>query len=326
VNTAELDQGLPVDTVGGLVASVSTRLSSGAEATWIVAQAADVPAAELPSRRDRPVSRAAAEAVRVMVERRAAGEPLQYVLGSWAFRHLDVDVDARALVPRPETEQVVEVALEELRHLSGLAGRRPTDPLRAVDLGTGSGVIALSLALEAVGPGGARPAVHGGTRAPAPDVEVWATDASRPALDLARANLSRLRATHPAAAARVRLAEGSWFDALPRGLAGHVHLVVSNPPYVSEAEWSALDPEIRDYEPHEALVPGATGREALELLVDRARRWLAPQGSLVLELAPHQAATLATTAENAGYLDVGVRPDLAGRDRTLVARWPDARA
>ncbi len=276
MNTADLDQGPPADTVGGLVTSISARLRYGPEATWIVARAANVPAANLPSLLDGPVSRATVEAVRVMVERRAAGEPLQYILGSWAFRHLEVDVDARALVPRPETEQVVEVALEELRLLSDLAGRHPSDPLVAVDLGTGSGVIALSLALEGAGPGVARPAIHGRTRALAPPMEVWATDASRSALELAQANLSRLGGSHPAAAARVRLADGSWFDALPRLLAGRVHLVVSNPPYVSEAEWSALDPEIRDHEPRVALVAGATGLEALEHLVDRARRWLVP--------------------------------------------------
>jgi len=323
VNTADLDRGLPVDTVGGLVTSVSTRLSCGLEARWIVAQAADIAPAQLPSLLDAPVSSATVEAVRVMVERRAAGEPLQYVLGSWSFRHLDVDVDARALVPRPETEQVVEVALEELRRLWGLAGRRPTDPLVAVDLGTGSGVIALSLALEGVGASAGRRAMHRGTPASAPPMQVWATDASRPALELAEANRARLDRSHPAAAARVRLAEGSWFDALPPRLAGRVHLVVSNPPYVSEAEWSALDPEIRDHEPRAALVPGATGLEALDVLVDRARRWLAPGASLVLELAPHQAATVARAAESAGYRDVGVRLDLTGRDRTLVARWPD---
>lgn len=327
MSTADRDPGPPVDTIGRLMASVSTSLSCRSDAKWIVAQAASVAPGEVMSLLDTPVSAATVETARILAERRSAGEPLQYVLGSWSFRHLDVSVDRRALVPRPETEQVVEVALEELRRLSRRAGRRPTDPLVAVDLGTGSGVIALSLALEAT-PTVREAATHGGTRTetrlPEARLEVWATDASRPALELARANLSRLDRSDPAAAARVRLAEGSWFDALPTRLAARVHLVVANPPYVSVAEWFELDPEIRDHEPRAALVPGPTGLEALEGLVDRARRWLAPGGSLVLELAPHQAATVVAWAESAGYLDVEVRPDLAGRDRTLVARMPDA--
>jgi release factor glutamine methyltransferase len=238
-----------------------------------------------------------------MVDRRAAGEPLQYVLGSWSFRHLEVRVDRRALIPRPETEQVVATALDMLDGRSAAmadgAGRGVV-----VDLGTGSGVIALSLAVESDG------------------VEVWATDISGAALELANRNLADMAAAHPEPATRVHLVEGTWFGALPSSLAGQVRLVVSNPPYVSEEEWSALDPVVRDYEPRLALVPGASGLEALELLVDQARRWLIPGGGLVLELAPHQADTMAARAETAGYVDVAVRTDLAGRARTLVAVWP----
>ncbi len=306
MNSADLDRGVPTDTVRGLLASVSTLLQSEPEARWIVAHATGIAPGRLLSVLDTPASSDTVDAVHVMAERRAGGEPLQYVLGTWSFRHLEIDVDPRALVPRPETERVVEVALEELRRLShGAAGGARTEPLVVVDLGTGSGVIALSLVLEAVA-----------------DVEVWATDASPTALELARANLSRLSDSQPAAASRLRLAEGSWFDALPHRLAGHVRLVVSNPPYVSATEWSELDPEIRDHEPRTALVPGDSGLEALEFLVDRTRQWLAPGGSLVLELAPHQAATVAAMAESAGYHDVRLQPDLAGRERALVASWP----
>jgi release factor glutamine methyltransferase len=303
VSTADLDHGAPVDTVGRLVAAVSSRLPAQSEARWIVAQAAAIAPGQLLGAFDTAVSREAVDAAEAMTERRVAGEPLQYVLGTWSFRHLDVVVDARALVPRPETEQVVEAALGELRRLSG-PGRTPKG-MTVVDLGTGSGVIALSIARETTG-----------------DVEVWATDSSPAALALARANLSRLADSHPDAAARVRLAEGSWFGALPDTLGDGVQLVVSNPPYVSAAEWTALDPEIRDYEPRAALVPGATGLEALEVLVEGACRWLAPGGSLVLEMAPHQATAVRTLAERAGYVHVAVRPDLAGRDRTLVASRP----
>lgn len=295
-------------TVGGLVESVSTVVHSESEAKWLVADAAGIPPGELLSFLDRPVTTDAVDAVRLLAQRRVWGEPLQYILGSWSFRHLEVAVDPRALVPRPETEQVVEVALEELRRLTDVAGKISTTSPVVVDLGTGTGVIALSLALEA----GA-------------DIEVWATDASPTALELARANLSRLGDLHPAAASRVRMVEGSWFRALSDGLAGHVQLVVSNPPYVSAAEWSDLDPEVRDHEPRLALVSGDSGLEALDLLLDQARHWLAPGGRIVLELAPHQSAVMAAAAEKAGYLDIRIRPDLAGRDRALSARWPGVR-
>jgi len=309
VTTSDLSLGEPVDSVRRLVVAMTTRLHSESEAKWIVASAAGIPPGRLLAVLDAPVSPATVESASAMARRRAAGEPLQYVLGSWSFRRLEVTVDPRALVPRPETEQVVEVALEELRRVTRLVPS-PADPLVAVDLGTGSGVIALSLARE----GGASPV----------DVEVWATDLSPPALELAQVNIAGLAQSQPAAAARVRLAEGSWFDALPRRLMGRVHLVVSNPPYVSSAEWSSLDPQIRDHEPRPALVSGDTGLEALEVLVGRAPRWLSPGGSLVLELAPHQAPSVTAMARSQGYVNVRVRPDLAGRARTLVASWPGA--
>jgi release factor glutamine methyltransferase len=304
VSTDQPDREEPVDSVGRLVASVAVVLQSESEAKWLVAHAAGIAAGELLSSLGHPVSADTVDAAHLMTQRRAGGEPLQYVLGSWSFRHLEVIVDPRALVPRQETEQVVETALAELCRL---AGETPMTPPVVVDLGTGSGVIALSLALEAEG-----------------DIEVWATDVSPPALELARANLSRLGHLHPGAAARVRLVEGSWFEALPDHLAGHVRLVVSNPPYVSAAEWADLDPEVRDHEPLSALVSGDTGLEALDLLVHQARPWLAPGGAIVLELAPHQAAVVRAMAESAGYVGVRVRPDLADRERTLLARWPGA--
>jgi release factor glutamine methyltransferase len=307
VRTADLDLDVPVDTVRRLLASLSRRLESESEAKWIVAQAAGIAPGATVGVLDTPVSVATVDAAEAMAERRAGGEPLQYVLGTWSFRHLEVSVDSRALIPRPETEQVVEVALEELRRLSSDEGPARTGPLILADLGTGSGVIALSLALEGED-----------------DVEVWATDASAAALELAGANLLALTGS-AMMPSRLRLAEGSWFDALPPRLIGQLHMVVSNPPYVSATEWSGLDRQIRDYEPRTSLVSGDSGLEALEFLVDGARQWLVPGGSLVLELAPHQAATMAARAERAGYLDVRVRPDLSGRGRALVASWPGAR-
>jgi len=243
---------------------------------------------------DDPVTVLAMARFESMVARRAAGEPLQYVVGAWGFRGLDLLVDHRVLIPRPETEAVVEVALAEL-------ARRGGGGAVAVDLGTGSGAIALSLAVEA-----------------APS-EVWATDRSADALAVARANLA---GTGGRAAAVVRLAEGDWYGALPAGLAGRVDLVVANPPYLAEAEWAGLPTEVAAWEPRPALVAGPTGLEQVDAVVAGAAAWLAPGGALVVELAPHQADPAVAAAGSAGLVDAEVRPDLAGRPRVLVARRP----
>ena len=240
-----------------------------------------------------PVAAGVAERLSALLERRRAGEPLQYVLGRWGFRGLDLAVDRRVLIPRPETEVVAGLAIDEARRAGG--------PCTVADLGTGSGAIALAVADEV------------------PGAEVWATDASPAALEVARANLAALR---PEAASRVHLAGGMWYEALPGTLRGRLTVIVSNPPYVTEAEHAGLAPEVRDHEPVGALVAGPTGRECLEHLVAGGLEWLAPGGALVLELAPDQAGPLRAAAEAAGYSAVAVRPDLAGRDRALVAHRP----
>jgi release factor glutamine methyltransferase len=246
----------------------------------------------------------AARRVQEMVSRRRRGEPLQYVLGSWSFLGLDLFVDHRVLIPRPETERTVEVAFEEAARL-GLR-RGPRDPWRGTsgdayvaDLGTGSGAIALALAREL------------------PDAEVWATDHSPGALAVARANV----AGTAAAATRVRVAEGDWFDALPREHRGAFQLIVSNPPYIADAEFAGLPAVVAGHEPKAALVSGPTGLEAIEALVAGASDYLMPgAGTLVVEVAPHQAATAVALARRVGFADAHAEPDLAGRDRVLVAR------
>ena len=229
-----------------------------------------------------------------LLRRRLSGEPLQYVLGHWSFRTLDLMVDPRVLIPRPETEAVVGHALDELDRIT--VGR-PGEVL-VVDLGTGSGAIGFSIAVERVG------------------ARVWCTDRSPDALAVARANLSGIGRP----ARRVSLAEGSWFDALPGDLRGRLDLLVANPPYVGAGE--PLPPEVADWEPHAALVPGNDGTEDLDVIVDGAPVWLAPGGSLVLELDPRQVDRLAERASAVGLVEVEARPDLAGSDRALVARMP----
>ncbi|MDQ1369078.1 MAG: release factor glutamine methyltransferase [Acidimicrobiaceae bacterium] len=285
----------------------AARLGSKVEARWIVEEAAS---GAWPLLLDEPVSERAQRYFDQMVARRAAGEPLQYVLGRWGFRQLDLLVNRQVLIPRPETEQVVELALRELAPLTLVASRgapgastsAPAASRRApvvVDLGTGSGAIALSLAAEG------RPG------------EVWATDVSAEALAIARANLVGLGGSR---AARVRLVEGSWWDALPASLRGQVSLVVSNPPYVTTAEMASLPAVVAEWEPALALHGGPTGLDAIEVIVSEAPRWLARPGALVVELAPHQAGAARSLAQRAGFDDVRVEQDLAGRERALIAR------
>ncbi len=218
---------------------------------------------------------------RGLLGRREAGGPLE--------DPADLLVDPRVLIPRPETEVVAGLAVESLSDVS--------DPALAADLGTGSGAIALTLAAERW-----------------PDIEVWATDVSVDALAVARANLAGLGRR----AAVVRLAEGSWFGALPDDLRGRLHLVVSNPPYVAASD--PLPAEVADWEPAGALVAGPTGLESIERIVADAPGWLVGDGALVLEIGETQGDAVVALARAAGFSDVAVHPDLAGRPRALVAR------
>jgi release factor glutamine methyltransferase len=307
--------------VRSLIARVGDDLGSGAEARFLVAHVLGLETAELPARLERHVAADEAAGVAALVERRRGGEPLQYVLGTWEFRALAVAVDDRAFVPRPETEVVAGIALEQL----GVQARRvgPSGRVVAVDLGTGSGVIALSLAFEGPTAVARALASRGSSTASVPQLEVWATDVSSEALMVMRANLATLGGRDPAARQRVHVALGPWFDALPRILAGQVHVLVSNPPYVSVGEWETLPPEVRKFEPPVALVAGPTGFEAIEEVLTGARRWLAPGGTLVVELAPHQAEEARRRAASVGYLGASILPDLAGRARVLEAHGPE---
>ena len=226
-----------------------------------------------------------------MLERRLVGEPLQYVLGRWGFRTLDLAVDRRVLIPRPETEQVTEHALAELRRISA-AGRTPL----AADLGTGSGCIGLSLVAE-----------H-------KTVQVICTDVSIDAVAAARANAAGLGRV----ATRVEIRHGDWFDALPVERKGEFDVIISNPPYIGAGE--TIPPVVHAWEPSEALVSGPTGFEAAEVLIAGAGQWLRSGGALVLELGETQLDAARQLALRHGYADVTVHRDFADRDRALVAR------
>ena len=268
------------------------RLGDDQEVRWIVERASGLASAEQAAALDAVPDPRHAAGFTAMVERRAAGEPLQYVLGSWGFRTLDLYVDPRVLIPRPETEVVAGFALAAL----------PEGRCRAVDLGTGSGAIALSLAVERW-----------------PDVEVWATDASADALAVARANT----AAQGRRAGNVRLVEGDWYGALPDELREGVDVVVANPPYVPDGALVAR--QVRDHEPALALYGGTDGLDHVRTVVAGAIEWLRPGGTLVVEIGDDQGEATADLAGDAGLVDVEVRPDLTGRDRALVARRPPGR-
>ena len=287
-------------TRGELISELAATLGARHEARFIVEEVLGPPQGGGGAGVVSPVD---VETVRALAARRRAGEPLQYVLGHWAFRALDLLVDARVLIPRPETEQVVEVAKDEMAR-AGIA------PRTVVDAGTGSGAIALSLATEL---------------APRhPDASVWGTDTSPEALAVARANRDRVRAQHSGPVLPVAFVLGSWLSPLPPRLRGAVDLVVSNPPYVARREWPDLPGEVRR-EPVAALVAcdstdGTPGLRDVEAVLTQSWTWLARPGVVVIELAPHQADAAALMARGMGYHDVRVAEDLARRPRALVGR------
>ena len=242
------------------------------DAELLLAYALGLPRIELYTRHDRPLTDEERARARALVERRGRREPLAYILGEWGFHRLTLRTDARALVPRPETEIVVERALALIAAVG--------EP-RVLDIGTGSGAIALAIAAER------------------PDARVTATDASGDALELARENADRLGLD-------VELVETNLLD----GVAGPFDLVVSNPPYVRPDE--ELQPELT-FEPRAALVDAGQTRA----LVAAAPQVL--DGWLVLEVHEEHAAEIAEGLE--GYADVTITPDLAGRPRVVEGRW-----
>lgn len=217
-----------------------------------------------------------------LVARRLGGEPLQYIEGSAAFGPLDLVVDERVLVPRPETEGLYEIAVRMVRN-----------PEVIVDLCTGSGALALAL------------------KKAFPSAAVFATDISDDAIDVAAVN-KRLNDFD------VYLAVGDLFDPLPASLLGEVDLLVANPPYVSESEFASLPSDVKR-EPRVALVSGPTGLEVIQRIGASASRWLRPGGVLVCEIGEKQAVSAASSFVG---LPTVVRKDLAGRDRYVVAVKP----
>lgn len=252
------------------------------DAQWLLEHLLQRPRSWLLAHDDQALPAEAAVAWPALLARRAAGEPLAYVVGEREFCGLKLAVSPAVLVPRPETEGLVRWALE-------LAPTLPAGPL--ADMGTGSGAIAVAL------------------QRALPGAEVWATDASAAALEVARANAAR----HGAA---LRFERGSWWQALPRQ---RFALVVSNPPYIAEG-----DPHLAalGHEPQQALTSGADGLDAIRELIAGARDHLLPGGWLLLEHGHDQAEAIAALLGSHGFAAVETRADLAGLPRCTGACWP----
>jgi release factor glutamine methyltransferase len=256
-------------------------------AEWLLSSATGLSRVELYAYHDRPLSPEERARYRALVAKRAEGMPLQYATGEMPFRHLVVHVEPGVFIPRPETEVLVDVALE---HIAGMA-----EP-RVIDLCTGSGCVAVSIATE-----------H-------PDARVWAVELGKTAFGTACRN-----ALHAGVADRVQVVHGDLFDPLPAELLGTIDFIVSNPPYVPSADLPDLPAEVLGFEPHEALDGGADGLDVFRRIADGAGRWLTPGGGLAIELDSGRVADAAALLE-AGFEGVMVRKDLTGRDRLVYAR------
>lgn len=219
-----------------------------------------------------------------LVEARRSGRPLQHLEGSVSFGPLELSIDRRAMIPRPETE-----------YLWSLLSVRVGDPGLIVDVGTGSGALALALLTSF------------------PAAEVIATDVSSDAAALARHNAARTGLA-------IEIREGDLLEALSADHAGSIDLLVSNPPYVAEAEWAGLASDVREHDPRLALVGGEAGTEIIARLVEEAIRWLRPGGLLALEIGEMQGADVLEMAEE--YVEARIEQDLTGRDRYLFAERP----
>ncbi len=280
--------------VSELLAAAESALAAGGaaesrtQAEWLVAAAAGVGRLDLFTRDPIAWAPAARDRLEGWVRRVAAGEPLQYVLGSAPFMGREFACDPRALIPRPETEELCERVLADSR----IWGReRP----RVVDVGTGTGCIAITLALER------------------PDAVIHAGDLSRDALDLAQHNARQLGVPE----GRIAWRRGDLLDGQPRGAAD---AVVSNPPYVAEDGWADLDRVVRDHEPRLALAGGPDGLAVIRRLIEQAVEVLRPGGMLWLETGNEQGPAVRRLLAGAGFGEVAVFRDMAGHERIAAAR------
>lgn len=254
---------------------------------WLLSDATGLGFMELYTDIDRPLSIEERAVLRESVKRRAAGEPLQYIVGKVGFRYIEVIVESGVLIPRPETEVLVSAALEQLPQ---------TEPLLIADLCTGSGCIACSVAQERA------------------DARVIATDISAKAVSLARRNARSLGLED-----RVEVIQCSLGEGLDAELLGTFDAIIANPPYVPTAILATLPKEVSTYEPPEALDGGADGLDLFRAMTLWASAALSDSGILAVELHETTLDTAASLAEDAGFVKTRIYEDLAGRPRVLVA-------
>ena len=233
---------------------------------------------------ERPLAEAELEKIRPLMKRRSSREPLQYIIGTAEFCGLTLKVDRRALIPRPETERLVEIITERL----------VLPPATVLDLGTGTGAIALALAQRY------------------PTAAVTGVDRSLEALALSRENATLCQLTE-----KVRWLESNWFVGVPEG--ERFQLIVANPPYLTKGEVTEAEPEVREFEPVGALTPGENGASDLEHILLTSCGRLEAGGLLALETGISQHAALVALAKAQGYGVVESLPDLTGRDRYILA-------
>lgn len=257
-----------------------------AVARWLCETASGCDAQEFDAELHELVSARSGLHLDAMVRRVLSGEPVQYVMGRWAFRHLDLMVDPRVLIPRPETELIVD-------HVHSFLTSRPA-PHVIADVGTGSGAIGLSLLHEL----------------PLSSADVWMTDVSPDAIDVARANAAGIGRP----AAKAKFAVGSWCDALPVTLEGSFDVIVSNPPYIAVND-PEVDESVLTHEPHSALFAGDDGLADIRVLCSQVSQWLAPGGLLIVEMGYTQADAVRSLFVDAGLTNVETHLDLAGKPR-----------
>lgn len=262
-------------------------------AEWLLSAATGLSRVELYAHFDRPLTPEERGAFRAAIERRAAGEPLQYVTGEMPFRHLVFHVRPGVFIPRPETEVLVDAVLERIDRCSA-------DEQIVVDLCTGSGAVAVSVAYER------------------PRVRVYATE-----IVPATAQVARLNAKLAGVADRVTVLDGDLFYPLPAGLRGRVDVVVSNPPYIPTADLADLPPEVAAFEPRVALDGGPDGLDVVRRIGAEASAWLAPGGLLALETDTLRTKE-AVHILSAWYESTEVRRDLTGRDRIAMGTRREA--
>jgi release factor glutamine methyltransferase len=258
--------------------------SARLNAELLIGHALGLPRMQLYLQFERPLTETELEKIRPLVKRRGNREPLQYITGGTEFSGLKLKVDRRALIPRPETELLVELVIRQLA----------APPDRILDLGTGSGAIALALAKTY------------------PAAAVTAVDNSADALALAGENAAACGLS-----GRVRFLLADWFSRLAAG--EQFALIIANPPYLSEVETLATQPEVKDFEPRAALSAGPDGAAALARIIAGARPHLVPGGMLACETGIAQHARLLELAARAGFTRTESRRDLTGRDRYLLA-------